>query len=74
MSVGALVESWLGEVETKEPDKHLGWGWYKLDNLPTPIFEFTRIAISQFIDGKFSNLTWDDVEEKPDTQLSMFDG
>ncbi len=73
MSVGVLAESWVGQVETKEPDKHLGWDWYKLEDLPKPIFEFTRIAVLQFTDNKYPNLTWDDLEEKPDTQLSMFD-
>ncbi|MBI5951496.1 MAG: NUDIX domain-containing protein [Chloroflexi bacterium] len=76
MSVGVLVEAWTGEVETKEPDKHVGWGWYKLDNLPAPLFEFTNIAIVQFLENKYPNLTWDDVEEKPEIpkiQLGLFE-
>lgn len=73
MSVGVLAESWAGEIATKEPNKHVGWEWHKLDNLPTPIFEFTKIAISQFQDKKYPNLRWEDVEEKPNTQLLLFD-
>jgi 8-oxo-dGTP diphosphatase len=73
MSVGVLAESWDGKIETKEPDKHVGWEWHKLNDLPSPLFEFTKIAISQFVEDKFPNLSWEDVEEKPDTQLPMFE-
>jgi 8-oxo-dGTP diphosphatase len=72
MSVGVLVEAWEGKVETKEPRKHVGWEWHSLKNLPLPLFEFTKIAIDQYIENKYPNLSWDDVEEKPDTQLELF--
>jgi len=73
MSVGVLAIAWEGEVETKEPHKHEGWEWHKLNNLPYPLFEFTEKAINQFAQDKYPNLAWEDIEEKPDTQLSLFD-
>lgn len=73
MSVGVLAETWIGQVETRESDKHEGWEWYKLNDLPSPIFEFSKIAITHLLDKKYPNLSWEDVEEKPDTQLSLFE-
>jgi 8-oxo-dGTP diphosphatase len=34
-----LVADWKsGDPEIKEPDKIEGWGWYDLENLPSPLF------------------------------------
>lgn len=73
VSVGVLAELWDGVVKTMEPNKHVGWEWHNLNDLPAPIFEFTQIAITQFQESKYPNLTWEDVEEKPDIQLSFLD-
>jgi 8-oxo-dGTP diphosphatase len=73
LSIGVLAMYWSGEVETKEPNKHSDWAWHKLNNLPLPIFEFTEKAINQFVDNKYPNLNWEDLEERPDVQLSLFD-
>ncbi len=37
----ALTADWqAGEPQVLEPEKTGGWQWYKLDNLPSPLFEF----------------------------------
>jgi 8-oxo-dGTP diphosphatase len=73
MSVGVLAEEWDGELRTKEPNQHVGWQWHKLGELPEPVFEPTHIAIEQFRQKKYPELQWEDVEEKPQEQLSLFD-
>jgi 8-oxo-dGTP diphosphatase len=72
MSVGVLAETWNGTVETREPHKHSGWEWHKIRKLPSPLFEYTEIAINQYLEETYANLTWSDFEEKPETQLFMF--
>ena len=72
MSVGVLAEDWDGELKTLEIENHVGWNWHKLNDLPEPIFEFSEIAINQYRDGKYPNLSWDDVEEKPEFQPELF--
>jgi len=71
MSVGVLAEEWDGIVKTMEPNKHEGWNWYDLETLPEPIFEYSKIAINQFLEEKYPNLRWSDFEERPDIQLSF---
>ena len=35
-----FVADWeSGEAQNLEPDKCEGWGWYKLDELPSPLFK-----------------------------------
>jgi 8-oxo-dGTP diphosphatase len=71
MSVGVLVEEWTGELKTMEPDKHIEWKWFPFDNIPHPLFDFTEIALNQYLEGKYAGLTWDDVEEKAEIQLHI---
>ncbi|HYF04564.1 MAG TPA: NUDIX domain-containing protein [Patescibacteria group bacterium] len=41
-----VLADWVsGEPELLEPEKCESWGWYDPDNLPTPIFEFSKISI-----------------------------
>jgi 8-oxo-dGTP diphosphatase len=71
LSVGVMAIDWSGEVNTNEPERHDGWEWYKISNLPSPLFPPTQIAISHFINNKFPNLNWDDIE-KNIKQLPLF--
>lgn len=72
-TVGVLVEEWKGELATAEIDRHVKWEWYDIENLPEPLFEPTKIAIDQYLDNTYPNLTWQDVEKKREEQLSFFD-
>lgn len=39
--------------ERTDPDEKIGdWGWYKLDDLPTPIFYPTQIIIDSYKTGR----------------------
>ena len=72
MSVGVLVDEWIGELKTLEPNKHCGWMWYDFSDLPKSLFEFSKIAINQYVDELFSNIDWSDVEETHASQLDLF--
>ncbi len=47
-----LAEWESGDPQILEPDKIADWQWYSLDNLPKPIFEFSRLAIESYKTGK----------------------
>lgn len=48
-----LIADWVsGEVETLEPEKCEGWGWYDLDALPEPLTDGTKKAIEGYRTGK----------------------
>ncbi len=49
----ALVADWeSGEPKVMEPDKAVSWGWYDLDNLPSPLFEFCKTAFDSLKTGQ----------------------
>lgn len=50
--VGVIATWKSGEVRNLEPDKAELWDWYDLDNLPQPLFEFSRLGIESYKTGK----------------------
>lgn len=49
----ALLADWeSGEPQVLEPDKFEGWGWYDLDNLPSPMFRQSSLAVESYKTGK----------------------
>lgn len=49
----ALSADWLeGEPQLLEPEKFESWGWYSLDNLPQPLFEFCKLTIESLKTGQ----------------------
>lgn len=80
ISVGALVEEedCEGKPQRLEPNQNTEWQWFDLDDLPTPLFEPTRIAIIHFNSETYSDLEWSDVESQvteaqdPPKQLTLF--
>ena len=48
-----LVASWKsGEPQVLEPDKSEKWGWYSLDKLPNPMFEFCTLSVKCYKTGQ----------------------
>lgn len=50
----------LGEVHegtptVMEPDRVESWGWYDLNELPTPLFKAVELAIQSYFSGQFYN-------------------
>ena len=44
-----LLADWKsGEVRILEPDKCEQWGWFDIDQLPTPLFVATKITIESY--------------------------
>ncbi len=70
LTVGVLVEKWEGELNTAEIDRHIKWEWHDIENIPEPLFEPTKIAITQYIDNTYPNLKWEDFEKQED-QLDL---
>ena len=50
--IGFIADWKSGEPEVLEPEKCEHWGWYKLDNLPHPLFEACRLAIEAYKSGQ----------------------
>ncbi len=48
-----LVADWVsGEPQVLEPEKCASWGWYDLDNLPTPLTEVTQCLVDAYKSGE----------------------
>lgn len=47
-----LAKSFIGEPKLMEPDKHYVWKWFSLNNLPEPLFIYTRFAIDNYLSKK----------------------
>jgi 8-oxo-dGTP diphosphatase len=64
VSVGVLVQDYEGELRHLEPNQNTEWQWFDREQLPTPLFEPTRIAISHYIHNTYPGLQWSDVESQ----------
>ena len=40
-----LAQRFMGVPTLVEPEKHLAWGWFPLDQLPEPLTTATRVAL-----------------------------
>jgi 8-oxo-dGTP diphosphatase len=43
--IGLLADWAQGEARLLEPAKCEGWGWYRIEEPPGPLFEMTRLAL-----------------------------
>ena len=48
VSMTYLCKDYTGELEILKPEKHSELGWFSLDDLPSPQFEASRLAIEMF--------------------------
>lgn len=46
--IGLQADWKSGESKILEPEKSESWGWYDLDNLPTPLFEMCKLSIESY--------------------------
>ncbi len=49
--IAFVSENFEGTPKTMEPDKIKEWQWFQLDNLPTPLFGPSEVAIKKFKEG-----------------------
>lgn len=61
-SIGVLATEWVGKPVRREHLAHSDWLWFPLDQLPSPLFFPTQIAVEDYLRGEFSHLSWNDVE------------
>ncbi len=48
-----VAADWLdGEPQVLEPEKCASWGWYDLDNLPSPLTEVTKCLVEAYRSGQ----------------------
>ncbi|MFD6324436.1 NUDIX domain-containing protein [Streptomyces sp. NPDC058442] len=53
------TQRWRGEPQVREPDKCLGWKWWRPDDLPEPIVPYTRAAINGIRAGQlYTEMGW----------------
>lgn len=38
VGIGFCAEYVSGDIKTMEPEKHVGWEWYTLNDLPSPLY------------------------------------
>jgi 8-oxo-dGTP diphosphatase len=48
-----LTEVEPGQPQVLEPDRIESWGWYELDNLPSPLFKAGELALKSLATGRF---------------------
>jgi 8-oxo-dGTP diphosphatase len=62
-SIGVVATNWRGIPRRREHLQHSEWRWFGLNDLPSPLFFPTQIAINDYLNNRFPELGWDDVEE-----------
>ncbi|MBI4767414.1 MAG: NUDIX domain-containing protein [Deltaproteobacteria bacterium] len=53
ISIIMLVKDFSGELKNREPEKCTGWLWADPKNLPRPLFEASRLAITCYLEKIF---------------------
>lgn len=46
--IGLIADWKSGEPKVLEPQRSESWGWYPLENLPHPLFEFCKLAYKSY--------------------------
>ncbi|MEN9614041.1 MAG: hypothetical protein RLZZ347_348 [Candidatus Parcubacteria bacterium] len=52
VDIGLVAEWKSGEPKVMEPNKVESWGWYAMDNLPTPLFEPVKTYMEAYKTGR----------------------
>jgi 8-oxo-dGTP diphosphatase len=51
--IGMIADWESGEPRSLDDERIVGWDWYDLDNLPSPLFKFCDLSIDSYKTGKF---------------------
>lgn len=49
VTIGFLCQDFKGEPKVMEPDEITQWQWFKLSNLPKPLFSPTKKILKNFL-------------------------
>ncbi|MSR78688.1 MAG: NUDIX domain-containing protein [Candidatus Taylorbacteria bacterium] len=52
VNIGFVADWKSGEPKVLEPDKCESWGWYEIDNLPSPLYSVIPSLIESYKTGK----------------------
>ncbi len=52
VTIGFLCEEFTGDPKVMEPDEITKWGWFALDDLPTPLFSCSEKVIKNYLAKK----------------------
>lgn len=52
ITIGLLCENFEGEAEVREPDEITEWKWFKLNELPNPIYFVSGKILKNYFDKK----------------------
>jgi 8-oxo-dGTP diphosphatase len=63
-SIGVLALDYEGIPYTVEQNQNEKWDWFYINNLPSPLFGPTKIVLGHYLDNKFPNLEWSDIESR----------
>ncbi len=53
ITIGLFSDAFSGEPKVMEPDEITEWGWFDLDNLPSPIFFPSAKILENYKQKKF---------------------
>lgn len=53
VTIGMMCEKVSGDPRAMEPDEITEWGWFALDQLPSPLFEPSRKILDNYGEGIF---------------------
>jgi len=53
VTIGLICEDFSGEPKVMEPDEITQWGWFDLDNLPTPLYFPSAKIFDNYTKQKF---------------------
>jgi 8-oxo-dGTP diphosphatase len=70
VDVDVVCEAPEGEPVNTEPESCAGWGWYALDQLPSPLFVVTENMIQSLISGQIVPAL-DVINRQPSTAPSV---
>ena len=67
-NIGVVCLEWEGQIRLPPGWFDGPWEWFRLDDLPQPLFEPSHHVINDYLNNSYPSLRWNDIEE----QLSLF--
>lgn len=52
VTIGFIAQSYEGEVKTMEPETILEWKWFDINDLPTNMYNPSKIIIEKYLSNK----------------------
>jgi len=59
VTIGFLCDKFEGKAKVMEPDEITKWGWFDLNNLPSPLFMPSERILKNYLSKKIYQDNWD---------------